>query len=1264
MVEWADLTPTQRDAAAFHDRNIVLTAGAGTGKTTTLAMRYLELLRDDPELTPADIVTITFTNRATAELRDRVRSEVMDHVGGEGGAVDYARWREALDGLDTAYIHTIDSLCARLLREHATEAPLEPGFVVLDDAEASRLRQTSIATYLAENAGDDHELDLLARLFNRYADPRGELAEVLADLLADRGASRRWAEGVAGLSEGEYLRRLFDRIEEVVPELAAFDAATASELLGTEPVQEAFATLLDLRERDLDVDTDVKGVAHLEGELGRVAELASQPDLGESADVEPRMLCARLMPALTSNSGSLYTQARWVTGNASEWEDEPDAYETYQGAVEDLLGALEPYEDALRACPDARDRNAARYVIALARVTREVGERYDRRKADRAAVDFNDLIEGVLALLDEHPRVAERLRDRFEHVMVDEAQDTDPRQWELVRQLSSGGGEFEGRNVFAVGDRKQSIYRFRGADVTTFAHVAERIESANPAGLPDGEGDLESGLRLNFRSLDGILDPLNALFDATFLEPPAPPFEARPQPLDADREDEDDICRKLEYVLVPTNAELRRRRLGPGHPLGTEEAETLSSAEMEATAVAATIEDMLAAGTEVYPEDDEGSDGDGRAEARPASYDDITVLIRDRTWLADYERALREYDIPYTVSSGIGFYGTPEVTALVNLLRVLVDPADDLALYGLLRSPMFGFEDRLLAPLAAGGGLWEAMEESDGELSAVRDDIDRWRRRAGLGELPATVASWSAFLADIVAETGFDVSVAGGPRGNQALANIEKFRDMLRARSGDDTPGLVSILEGLERRREQDAREGQADELGHDDRVELTTVHSAKGEEFPIVIVPGVGRTFRDRAAIAGGKVEFERIGADREPMLGLKAPDPEGTHRLASTAARRVVGDRRAAEERAEEKRTLYVACTRARDQLVLVGHHDSSDIEDGLVGIKGADPDEARSWRDWVQDALLPTDLLAELNRRNGVLWDLGHVDDSYAEVEYRIRLPPAVFPPEDGDADLDLPALAIEGLSVDDDRRFRITPSSVPELLDEPYGEARIVADGRTVVYESTDVGDEGPLAAGDEPVEEGDEGLPANVLGDMVHKLAELRPPDDDTRLDLAEQRLLTEPGDQDLPEEEQERILTHATRAIDFIQGYESGLDMEQVYDELTVTCRFEDGELTGDIDHLIVTPETYHIVDYKTGRIAPGTVEEKAAHLQRQLAIYAIALHQSDPHRAVHTTLCFTGLDEEELRGQTVRYSPAGLDALARSYRREIWDALEGLLEG
>jgi ATP-dependent helicase/nuclease subunit A len=967
------------------------------------------------------------------------------------------------------------------------------------------------------------------------------------------------------------------------------------------------------------------------------------------------------MPALTSNSGSLYSGVHWVTGSASGWEDEEEALDAYQAAVESLIEALGHHEEALRACPNRRDWNAARYVIALARVTRAVGRRYDERKADRGVVDFDDLIEGVLRLLEEHPEVGGRLRERFEHVMVDEAQDTDPRQWRLVETLSSDADAYDRGNVFAVGDRKQSIYRFRGADVATFVHVAERIEGANPEGPGPVEGDLEAGLRRNFRSVEGVLEPLNALFDATFLEPPAPAYEARPQPLEADREDPEGVCRGLEYVLVPTNDELRRGRLGPGHPLGTEAAENLSASEIEATAVAATIEDLLAAGTEVYPEDgDEGGDG----EAQPATYEDITILIRDRTWLADYERALREYDIPYTVSSGIGFYETTEVTALVNLLRVLVDPEDDVALYGLLRSPMFGFEDRRLAPLASGGGIWLAMDEAEDELAAVRAAIEGWRRRAGLAEGAVTVDSWGGFIADAVSETGFDVSMAGGPRGNQALANIEKFRDIVRSVTGDGRHGLPSILQRIEARRDQEAREAQADELGHDDRVELTTVHSAKGEEFPVVIVPGIGRDFRDRAAIAGGKVEFERVGAEREPMLGLKAPDPEATHRLAGTAARRVVGDRRSAEERAEEKRTLYVACTRSRDQLVLVGHHESANLDDGVAGIRDADPAEAGSWRDWVQDALLTPDLLAELNRRNGVTWDCSHLGSRYADVEYRVRLPPAIFPEDRDVASVELPALGIEDLPADETRRFRLKPSSVPELLDEPYGEARVAADGRTVVYESDDVGDDGPLpavGAGDA----GDDGqLPANVFGDIVHKLAELRPGDDEDWRAIARQRLIAEPDGIELTDAEMERIRTHGARAIDFVEAYEAGLEIELVYEELTVTCEFDDGELTGDIDHLVVTPEAFHVVDYKTGAVTPETVEEKAAHLQKQLAVYAIALHQSDPERAVHTTLCFTGLEDEDRRGQTTRYSPAGLEELSGSYRRELWAALDGLVTG
>jgi len=260
--------------------------------------------------------------------------------------------------------------------------------------------------------------------------------------------------------------------------------------------------------------------------------------------------------------------------------------------------------------------------------------------------------------------------------------------------------------------------------------------------------------------------------------------------------------------------------------------------ELDARALAGEVASLIDTDTQRY--ETVGFE-DSRPVEEPTSLEpsDVAILLRKRTHLKEYERALAALNIPYTVASGIGFYESTEIIALRNLFRVLADPSDDLALYSLLRSPIFGFEDSRVISLWTGidrerlgeGELWEALSRTDDEqLTTAREQLQQWCHAAGVDSGAAVVETWDALLGRIIEDTGFIASLATDERGQQAVANVEKFRSRLRGWSEEGLQTLPEVVERIERDVELSAREGEAEVPEDADGVRIMTIHDAKGE--------------------------------------------------------------------------------------------------------------------------------------------------------------------------------------------------------------------------------------------------------------------------------------------------------------------------------------------------------------------------------------------------------------------------------------------------
>lgn len=1286
-MERDDLTGQQDDAVRTLSRNYPVTAGAGTGKTTTLSFRYLELLEEHPDVLPENVLVTTFTRRAARDLTESVRERVLDRL--DAADADHDRWREVLDGLDDAYVHTLHAFCQRVLSEHATGvAGLDPGFDTLDDVESTRLQRSVVEELLEE---EPREVTLLSDRFSEYG-----LTEVLLDLFSERPDSETWADIWSNPA-----RSVEEYVTYVAEELHPFPAEAVNALWTDEELRSAVAELSEFTDemdrRDAGKRTErVWTAVELFGgsDSSEGAEGSDSPDSSDERErvestQQRRERLYEVCDALTKSDHDAYAN---YTPTKGDWSGDEDDRERVGELVADIAEKL----DATRRSSEAdgldieTDRRSAPYVFALARLFDEAARRYRERKADRNTLDYTDLVQQTRDLL--HPErgetaVRESLADQFEFVMIDEVQDTDPNQWDIVRALTSLTAEDEpygAQNVFAVGDEKQSIYRFRNADVAVFQEARSALVDANEgSGGRDEENEIRSEtnenngkrkeidcketendavvgrqLQDNFRTLPPVLRFLNSLFEDVFEDDAEKPFEATPQPLRPKRGNPADIDPRIEYLLVPDD-DLRENVLPADHPF--EDAPPSARRWAEAQSVAARATRLVDDGTEVYE-----PETSGEPQARPVTYDDIAVIIRKRTHLDEFKRAFDDHDVPYTVVEGEGYFDTPEVRTLLNLFHVLADPRDDIRLFGLLRSPMFGITDDALAPIAEDGDVWESIADADDEtVLEAHALLSELRELAGETDesVGPQVDSWAELLDIALDATGYLVSVSADERPRQARANVEQFEEYLRDAVGD-AGSLRELVRRLDDRRELSTHDPEAAIPDGETGVKILTVHAAKGEEFPVVVVPGIGDTFNTDPPIAGG-TEFEQVN-DR-PALGMAVPDADDPFDSTDTVAKEGLGSRRLEKLRAEEKRTLYVACTRARDHLILAGTHDSEDGE-SLSNVEDPETDAPRRWRDFLQQSLLDDESLLETVETEGTATGRLHVDGLTREEEssperpsYTVRLPPRPVH-RTTDADEVTPPTDVE-IPAPDPRpvEYRLSPFQVADILsDRQDGELVFEEDARVVRYQrGTD--DESDWDEPDGAVSEGRtrSSVSGRYFGEAVHRICELQLPPERWD-DVIDDALRSMDYDGPVAEADRDRIAEHARRGNAHVRRIAG--DDDAVYRELDAAVELEHGRISGIIDCLVVGDDSSTVVDYKTGSVDESKLDRKVAYYRPQLEAYALMVGEFDPARSVETRLFFTEVEAKWGTTFDGESGPGSLRELAAELDERLCTEIEAQL--
>lgn len=1166
-------TPEQSAAIAASEFSVALSAGAGCGKTFVLTERFLAHL--EPATNPRErtrlgqLVAITFTERAAREMRDRIRKACHERLlGCPEEQVEH--WRELLRELDSARISTIHSFCGSLLRSHAVEAGLDPRFRVLDQAQSDTLAfeliDRELRRWLADR--DEAVIELVVKYgLNRVREMVGLLLEQRQDI--DFPAWRgKTPEDLTGLWEKFFNESVFPVLLREIADSP--DARTVLEFARQKPCPCDHAAM---RAR----------LAIIEETLPLVAK-----------ETNPASALARLK--------ILHENARVQGGGTKKnWPSE-ELFNEFKEAAAALRKQIENFQKRAAFDADA-SLPVAEMAMRLFRLTEEVVSQYEREKQTLGVLDFNDLLIHAKRLLvgDGREAIRRRWAEHLRLLMVDEFQDTDPLQVELVKALCDH--EVAGGKLFFVGDFKQSIYRFRGADPHVFRLLREEIPERGR--LPLSE---------NFRSQPGIIDFVNALFDEEFGENYESLRSRRPQTaprpsvefLWAEEESTSNLPSPIgghhEVVgaggegLPASIGEILNNNIQPSDPDYTP---AERRRRVEADWIARRIRAMLDGGEKLVG--DKEAEKAGNPAARAVRPGDIALLFRALTDVAYYEEALRRYGVDYYLVGGHAFYAQQEVYDLLNLLRALESPADEVALAGALRSPFFCLYDETIFWLATRGhglraGLFakklpEELDEAQAERVKAAAETLR-ELRAVKNRVP--VAELIRMALD---RTGYDAILLTEFLGERKLANLYKLIDQARS---FESSGVFCLADFITQLSEFVVRQPKeplaATQAEQGDIVRLMSIHQAKGLEFPVVFLPDLDRrmTSFPPAAVFS-------------PQLGPLVKDPEipsGFELFARTESE---------EDRAESVRLLYVATTRAADYLVL-----SSGIE------KPKDDDENSSGKE--KEFAPKGEWLQLLVRRFGLAKDIPIEDgDLIKVVLVKPELPSKTkarstrVPLEEIEAQTRSMAEAGEGL---------IPPHLAP-IAPDPSTRRQMSFSRLSGKLHRT-IGSPLPLAG---TTEWSGQGVRASALNEDLDDLTETAPRIDPLSLGTLVHAVLAEidfaapnnlvallarhapahVGDDRAAVESAQRMLENflsSPRAKEIANA-------DRVYRELEFLLSWPvDGNdlsgryFQGFIDLLYRDAGGWHLLDFKTNEVADKNLDAVAANYELQMLVYALAIEK------------------------------------------------------
>ncbi len=971
-------------------RNLVVSAGAGAGKTAVLTRRIIKILREQ-RLLLNRIMVVTFTDKAAVEMKERIYAAIDREIENKFDE----HFKKLRDDFLKNRISTFHAFCAALLREYPIEAQIDPYFRVLDETDKIFLLRRVVDKSIQEMAEQKNHPDL-SLLTHEWS--KAGIADAVYTIIQKREDLGPWLLDFQKLSWEDYQKRIF-----------LYQKSILREICYKLSLKKTFNEIKTLIESALPDPPNDQGHLSLRRQhvLQLLPRLQTLLNFAKNDEFSPEPVIELM--------DELYHESMLSGSSAGAWQRNLESLEMLRTSfmmIRNLIKSSQLKE--FSEINLAVEEDGFHLSQALARVASYCLNAYREEKDKERYLDFQDLQLKVLNLIKapKYQHILNELRQNYLYIMVDEFQDTNSLQWEIVRLIASDREEkIMGNRLFIVGDEKQAIYSFRGGDVSLFAKVKRELVSTNQERgtnqipflldataeigkdyepeysqkLPDDHA-IKAGEVIfsdNFRSAAKPIAFFNLFFDVLLGQEFYEDHEARPQRLICSGNKRDG---SVELLLVKPEAK-------PDDALPvSEQLEEIDLHVKEAHLIAAKIKEVLAGDDPAYEYVREQV-----LEKKPA----IAILLNRRTKLKIYEEALRRENIDFMVVRGRGFFQRQEIVDLGNLLGFLVEPGNSIYLAGFLRSPIGHVPDEIIyltSRLAAGETLWEKLSnlmqaESHpdfpptefGNLKRCYQLLTRWQilsRRLVLVQ----------FLRLVLEEGGYFASLARGNRGEQAISNIEKLMDRAREATLSSQEDLLTFVYWLNERIDYVEEEGEADvDIVLGGAVQLMTVHQSKGLEFPMVFVPDLNAYFNfgERETLHFDEVTtqftIENDGSlirQTNFEIGLDLPDPEKNYDPTPTLIKKIIERRNHEKVIAERKRLFYVAATRAMDHLVLVGQlkeRSTRSIQEFVV----ADLNQLNNWMDWLVKIM---DLSKKVEAQRGEIV-FGAPNREHIRIPYRL-------------------------------------------------------------------------------------------------------------------------------------------------------------------------------------------------------------------------------------------------------------------------------------
>ena len=895
-VSW---TTEQQQVIDLRNRNILVSAAAGSGKTAVLVERIVKIITDKNH--PVDIdhlLIVTFTNAAAAEMRERIGNAIEKALDEQPGNEHLLR---QLTLIHNAQITTIDSFCLYVVRNHFHEIDLEPNFRIGDEGELKLLREDVLGRVLEQNYEEPSEA--FSDFVEGYASGRTDAAlnEMILQLY-EFSRSYPWPEKWLDSFVGAYrieTREELDRAEWLAP-------LTENICFVLKDCEQLLKQALAITQQDDGPD---------------MYEKAVQSDLEKYEGLSRLTSFCELSGALSDIKYDRLASSRGFEGN-------PDKLELVKSLREQAKDVVKKLCKQYFFCsPEMMIEQLERtepMLEEVVRLTKQFADEFAAAKRRKNLVDFHDVEHFALQILvdeetEKAKKTAEEFRDTFEEIMIDEYQDSNEVQETLLRSISrEERGE---NNIFMVGDVKQSIYRFRLARPELFM---KKYDSYSLEESTTQRIDLHK----NFRSREEVLTCTNDIFYKIMArslgnveyDAEAALYPGASYPVSADF--------IPEILLADSNDEL------------LEDTELTDKKTLEAKIVAEEIKHLMK--TQQVTDKAAGT-------LRAAHYSDIVILLRSLSgWADSLVEVLNGNGIPAHTVSSTGYFSTVEVQTVLSMLRLLDNPRQDIPMAAVLRSPMAGLTDEELAVLRLEDGsvpfheavleLAEGLYEEDGQKEISDSEADRkqgrnadektenhieitahrkllkfYKKYKQLRQLvPDTPIH--ELIEIILRETGYGHYVAAMPAGNRRTANLNMLLEKAAAYEKTSYKGLFYFVRYIDELQKYDVDFGEADMVGeNEDVVRIMSIHKSKGLEFPIVIVSGMGKNFNKQDT---------RSKMVLHPELGIGLDYMDGKKRIKSpTIAKKAIAKQIDLENLGEELRVLYVALTRAKEKLILTG-------------------------------------------------------------------------------------------------------------------------------------------------------------------------------------------------------------------------------------------------------------------------------------------------------------------------------------------------------